>query len=465
MDKNKAVLTQGKVSDAILRIAVPMIFGMLSLVIFNLVDTYYVGKLGSNEVAALTFTFPVVLIIGSLSMGIGSGSSAVLSKAVGEGNHQKVQRIVTDSLSLSLLLVLIVAITGMLTIEPVFKMLGARGEVLELVKEYMSIWYIGTIFLIVPQVGNNNIRALGDAKTPSLIMLVAAVTNMVLDPIMIFGFAFVPAMGIKGAAIATVIARATTLAVSIYVLSHREKLINIKGIKPKQVINSWKQIMYIGIPNALTKMIIPLGLGIITNLLASFGTATVAGYGIASRIEYFALILLTALATAVGPFVGQNLGAKRTDRVNEGVKYSYKVSLTVGVVIFVLLQLIIAPVATIFNKDPEVVAVVVRYIRIVSVSYGFFGVLNISTSVMNVMRKPIEASLLALFQTFIIYLPLAKLGMKHYGSTGIFGALMISYFVSGGIAFAIVKKLVSKLDKEENEKTREAEITLNEKIV
>lgn len=447
MQKNsKAQLINGKVESILIKLTIPMVFGMVGMVIFNLVDTYYVGKLGTNQLAALTFTFPIILIINSLIMGIGIGTSSVISRAVGEENHHKLQRLGTDSLLLALILAVILVIIGLSSIDPIFKLLGVNAEVMPYVKQYMRIWYLGTIFVVVPMVGNNIIRALGDTKTPGMVMMISAGINVVLDPILIFGVGPFPEFGIAGAAIATVIARTLTFIVATYVLIVREKIVILEAVKIKDVISSWKQILYIGVPNGITKMVVPIASGVITGLIASYGVKAVAGYGIATRLEFFTLALINALSSVMGPFVGQNSGAKKIDRIRLGIKFSERFSIYYCAVLFAVLAIFARPIAGIFNKDVEVINNTIIYLRIVPLGYGLQGIFLIASSVLNALNKPMHASLLTVMQMFILYLPLAFIGASIFGIPGIFGGLVISYLITGVFAHYMVKKKLKQED-------------------
>ena len=231
----KLKLTQGPVGGQLLKLTLPMVWGVFAVIAFSLVDTYFVAQVGTNELAAMSFTFPVVMVLSSLAMGLGTGASSAIARAIGQGERSRVQRLTTDSLVLSLLIVGIVAILGLATIDPLFSALGAGPEVLPLVRDYMGIWYLGMIFLVVPLVGNSAIRASGNTVVPSLIMTAAAAVNIVLDSLFIFGWGDVPALGIKGAALATVISRATTLVASLAFLHYREGLLLFALPKLKEV--------------------------------------------------------------------------------------------------------------------------------------------------------------------------------------------------------------------------------------
>ena len=198
-------MTEVPVGPSLIRLAVPMIFGLVSIMLFNLVDTFYISLIGVQELVAISFTFPVTFTLMSFSFGIGIGAAAVISRAIGEGDHHRVQRLTTDSLLLVALIIICVAGLNYFSLNSIFTLMGASAESLPLIKEYMITWLSGVVFVVIPIVGNSAIRATGDTKTPSWIMMIAAVVNAVLDPLLIFGYGPFPELGIKGAAIATVI--------------------------------------------------------------------------------------------------------------------------------------------------------------------------------------------------------------------------------------------------------------------
>jgi putative MATE family efflux protein len=442
----KAVLTEGPVGRTLITLTVPMLFGIISMVIFNLVDTFFVGRLGAVELAALSFTFPVVLVIASIAMGLGIGTSAVISVAIGEGNTHKVQRLTTDSLMLSLLIVAVFAVAGLLTIDRVFTALGASPDILPLIRRYMKIWYIGVICVVVPMVGNNAIRASGDTKTPAIIMATAATVNTIFDPLLIFGIGPFPRMEIAGAAAATVFGRATTLILALYVLYRRKQMLTFEVPHLREVLQSWKRILYVGIPAASTRIIIPLTAGVITRILSTYGHKTVAGYGVATRIEFFFMTFIMALAAVLAPFVGQNRGAGRHDRVRDAMKFSTRFSLLYGVALIGVLFVVARPLATLFNKDDTVVATITTYLRIVPVGYCLQGVLILCASAMNVLNRPLHAAALSIGEMFVVYVPLALLGSALFGVRGVYGALAVAYILAGIASLLVMKRILAHLE-------------------
>jgi Na+-driven multidrug efflux pump len=175
------LLTEGPIGKMLFRLTIPMLFGIIGTITFNLIDAYFIGQLGTRELAAISFTFPVIFILGGISFGLGVGASAIISKAIGEKDQQKVARLTTDSLVLALIIVSVFTILGYFTINPVFRLLGADSETLPFIRSYMQIWYPGMIFLVIPIVGNNAIRATGDTKSAALIIILMIRRDQILQ--------------------------------------------------------------------------------------------------------------------------------------------------------------------------------------------------------------------------------------------------------------------------------------------
>lgn len=443
MSKIKANLTEGNITKLLIKLTLPMMAGMISMIIFNLADTFYIGQLGKNELAAMSFTFPVVMVVQSIALGLGMGTSSVVSRAIGQGNTDTVKRLSTDALLLAAIIVAIAAVSGELTIEPLFTLLGADSVTLPLIREYMHIWYIGVIFVVFPMVGNNIIRATGDMKTPAIIMSFSAIANMILDPFLIFGIGPFPEMGLEGGALATVISRAFTLIFALTILLKRG-LITFNGLTWKELMISWKEIVFIGIPAALNNIITPLTMGVITRMVSIFGTAAVAGFGVATRLEMIVMMIIHSLAAIMVPFTGQNRGAGKFERISEAVKKGFKFSLIWSVIAFAGFYFAGAFMAGLFNTDPEVISTVVSYLRIIALTYGFQGILVLSSSVLNALGKPIHAIIISLFRLAGVYVPLALLGAKIFGLDGIFAGGAVANLLSGILAAVLVIKIIAK---------------------
>jgi putative MATE family efflux protein len=445
--KRKTSLAEGPVGWGLLKLTLPMTLGIFSIVVFNLTDTYFVSRLGTRELAAMSFTFPVVLLVGSIALGLGTGAASVLSRAIGRGDHENVRRVATDSLVLGMGIVFLFVLTGLLTIDPVFSAMGATKEILPLIRQYMKIWYIGMIFVVIPMVGNNAIRATGDTVYPSLIMTTSAVVNVVLDPVLIFGLWGFPRMGIAGAALATVIARSVSMTLSLLILYFREKMLDFSLPSPGAIWKSWKQILYIGLPTAGTNILIPLSLGVITRIVSQFGSKAVAAMGAGARIEAFAMIAISALSVSMIPFIGQNWGSREYERIRLSFRFSHGFSMIWGLLCFAGFLLFSGFIARLFSNDPAVIRNIKLYLVIISIGYGLQGIALVTASVFNALNKPLISAVLNIVRMFIFYIPFSLAGSILFGLKGVFIGIVLSNTVAGIISIHILGKTYGKMIK------------------
>ena len=453
-------LTKGKIGKQLTKLTIPMIWGVLAVIAFSVADTYFVGQLGAQPLAAMSFTFPVVMTLGNLAMGLGIGASSVIARAIGEGDRQRVRRLTTDSLTLSVLIVVIFVSLGLVTINPLFTALGATEETLPLVRTYMEIWYYGMIFLVIPMVGNSAIRASGNTKVPSMIMITAGLINILLDPLFIFGWGVFPGLGIKGAAIATVISRAVTLVTALWFLQKGDML--CYNLPPWQrVVHSWKQILHVGLPAAAASMITPISIAVITSFIAVYGAESVAAFGIASKVEAFALIVPLALSAVIGPFVGQNWGAQKYSRVKEALRLSFLFCLFWGVLGAVILAASGSWLASLFNDNVEVVAIASGYFLIVPISYGAAALIQIVSSTFNALAKPLPSTMITFTRMLFLYVPLAYVGGRLLGINGIFIAGCVANLIMGIVAFIWTQKICG----DGKVKTTEEAVLLNRRQI
>ncbi|NKB65770.1 MAG: MATE family efflux transporter [Candidatus Latescibacteria bacterium] len=439
-----AKLTQGPVAATLFHLSLPMVGGLFSIFAFNLADTYFVSQLGTNELAAMSFTFPMVMVLFGLAMGLSTGTIAVVSQAIGRGDTSGVKRLVSDSLVLAFLAVLVTAAIGIATIDPLFSLLGAGPQVLPLIREYMEIWYLGIVFLVVPMVANAAIRATGDTKFPALMMVLSTAANIILDPILIFGWFGVPALGLQGAAIATLIARAGTMAAALLILHYRDRLLDFSPPNLGQVWQSWKEVGHIALPATATNWLQPVGLGLVTRLIATYGAPAVAAWGAGSRISGIALIPVFALCSGLVPFIGQNWGAGQFDRVKKGRSYGYLFALGWGLLLIGVLRLVAEPVAALFSQDQAVIREIVRYLWIIPFGFAMVGILNITEETLNAIGKPIFASLQTLLHMFLFFIPLAFIGASQWAVGGLLGGLVVADVLGGLVGLGLARWMCAR---------------------
>lgn len=441
-----ARLTQGPVDKTLITLSRHMALGIVSIILFNVVDTFYVGQLGAKELAAISFTFPVTMSVISLALGLSMGTSALVSRAIGSGNHDKVKRLTTDCLLLAFILVLLVALGGYLAINPIFTALGASAQQIELLHPYMSIWFIGVGLVVIPMVGNSAIRASGDTKTPSRIMMVAAAVNVILDPLLIFGIGPFPRLELTGAAIATLISYSITLVFGMWVLAYREKMLSYTLPRLEEVWQSWRSLFKLALPVAATNMMAPLTIGILTHVAATYGDSAVAALGVGTRIESLAMIGVMALSSVLVPFIGQNWGAKEHTRVKESIQFAIKFALLWGAAICLLLAVTAPIISRLFSNNDEVIRLTQIFLWIIPASYAGMGLMIIASATYNAFHQPKVAAALVFTRLFILMVPMALIGAYFGQVEGIFVGVMLANIIAGGLAYNWLKRKTNSLE-------------------
>lgn len=419
------------------KLASPMVLGILAIISIDMADTYYLGQYSTEALAAISFAFPVSYAVVSLAIGLGAGATSVLSRTLGEGNLLQARLLASYTLILAIIMAITLSAAGLGIMTPLFRAMGAEPALLPLITDYMFIWFVTFPLVVIPMVSNSLIRASGNMVTPAMVMVVAAIVNVVLDPIFIFGRFGVPELGIEGAAIASGIARASSLVISLYVIFRREHLLAVAGLSTKAMLAAWRQVLHVGLPAAGSSMINPIAIGCITAILASFGSDVVAAYGVATRIEMFLVIPMLALSAAVSPFMGQNWGAGKPARVQQGLLWGIVFCLGWSLLCALGSWLAAAWVTQQFTPDIRIANVAKEYLQLVSFSFVGYGVVITVAGTLNAIGRPLPAVVASAFRILILYVPLAWLLSKSYGITGVFYGTIIANVVGGMVAVVV----------------------------
>ncbi|MDX1358067.1 MAG: MATE family efflux transporter [Clostridia bacterium] len=434
-------ILEGSILKHLVRLSLPSIAGMASFVVFNLTDTYFVSQLGTNALAAMGFTFPVVLIVGAFSNGISMGAASLLSRAKGAGDHHKMERIATDGILLSLIFVVLVSLVGLFTMDQVFTLLGADAEVLPLVKQYMTIWYGFVFVFVMPPVTDSCMRASGDMLRPFIVMMICAVFNIVLDPFLIHGYWIFPALGMKGAALATMIARFLGMIATLSFAHFHHRLISFKYESIKELFESWKGILRIGLPSTTVLLMPQLLRSILTTLVSSAGgTIAVAAIAVGTRTESFVTMIPYGIGLAFVPLVGQNWGAGKFNRVFETRRLSIKFAIIYGLIVFAISLFFAKPVARIFTDDEQVVRLAAYYLWIMI--FGMIGLMitNWMSRMFTTIGRPRWTVLLNVAGILLVVIPLAYLGKLLGGYIGILAGICIGQLLVGGWSVYLAKR-------------------------
>lgn len=420
----------------------PVLLGIMTMMGQALVDAWFLGRVGDRALAAQAFSYPIILIATSVAIGLGAGTSSVVARAIGKGDHRRAKRLATDSLLLSFLITAVVSAIGVMTIRPLFRLLGVPEDMIPLIRSFMIILYAGVPFIVVGMVGLASMRATGDTRLPSKLMIMGSVLNVALDPIFIFGLGPLPALGLNGAALAALVARSTILVGALVLLRGRLDMVSFKRPEPGELRRSWKDILHVGLPAAGTNAIVPLGTMLITAMIARYGPDAVAGFGVASRIESMMLVVYYAMSAIIGPFVGQNFSAGEEERILRALKLCTLFCLASGLTIAVVLAAASGFLPVLFSDDPDVTNVTRTYLLIAPVGYGTYGMVMVMNATFNGLGRPLPAVAISVGRMLVLYVPLAAVGMVFFAAPGMFVAYAVANIVSGFAAYAWAMRTV-----------------------
>ena len=445
MDESTAKLTEGPVGRHLVEMTLPVLLGVATMMGQAFIDAWFLGRVGDRALAAHAFSFPILMIVTSVAIGLGAGTSSVVARAIGAHDLRRARRLATDSLFLSFLITAVFCIVGVLTINPLFRLLGAPDDMIPMIRSFMLILYSGVPFVVVGMVGMASMRATGDTRLPSKLMILGSILNIALDPIFIFGFGPVPAMGLNGAAVAALMARGVIFIGALYLLRGRLNLVSFNRPDPAELRRSWADILHVGIPAAGTNAIVPIATAIIIAMIASYGPEAVAGFGVASRIESLVLVMFYALSAVIGPFVGQNLAAGKEARIMEALRLCMIFCVGAGLVGAGVLALSAGFLPTLFSDNDAVISVTRLFLWIAPLGYGGYGLVMAINASFNGLGKPMPGVVVSLLRTIILYVPLALIAQHWYGMVGIFAAYAAANVFTGFVAYAWAKKTVHGL--------------------
>lgn len=440
----KLSLIDGSIKEALIRMTLPMIIGMFMMFTFNLVDTFFVSMLGTAELTAISFTFPITFTIMSFAIGFGIGASAVVAKYLGREDFERAKESSTVINYVVLLLAGVLIAICWFFMDTLFGAMGANESLIALIRDYMSIWFPGSVLLVGIMTGNSILRAHGDAKAASIIMAGSGLVNALLDPLLIFGYGPIPAMGIKGAAIATLVAWIIGYSYVLYHLAFRHHLISTALPSRSIMLSSSREMLRIGLPAAGANMMTPLAMGTMTAIAAGFGTSVVAAFGVGARLEPMATLIILAMSSTLPPLISQNYGAGRLDRIQEAYTMSLRFIMVWQLAIYALLAVTASWIAGLFSSDPEVVGTIQLFIWILPISYGMQGVIILSNSSLNAMHRPMAALYLSIARFFVFYVPCAYAGSRLFGVEGFFWGAVWANLMMAIISWGTVKRAIAE---------------------
>ena len=426
-------MTEGPVGPMLVRLTLPLAWGILAVMAYRLAEAWFVGGLGPSALAAISFAFPATMVVLSLSIGLGAGTSSVIARALG-AREAGVPRLVADALILTVLLGTACAIIGMATADTLARLLGAGPDIAPQVAAYLRVWFPSAILFLVPQVGLSAARAAGDASFQGYSMVAITLLNVAIAPLAISGAFGHPGFGLIGAPISTALAWLPLLGATLWRLHHLG-ILSFDHLSVENFIGSARRILRIGVPAAATNAVIPISAWIITAMLARYGNAVVAGFGLGSRVEAVAMVPFFALSAMMNPFAGQNFGADRVFRVRQALRDIAIFCACLGAALTLVLYLGRHWIASRFTDEPAVIEAVMLYLVLVPVSYGPGGMIAVVNAAFNGLDRPFSAVSVSVARTLLVNVPVAWLGGRLFGFPGVFLGIGVSNILVGVAAF------------------------------
>jgi len=427
--------TTGNEAKHIFRFALPMLIGNIFQQLYNVVDSIIVGRyLGDKALAAVGASFPIIFMVIALIIGIGIGSSVVISQYFGAKDFDRVKRAADTTYIFLFFAGIIITIVGLLSGEYIFRLMRLPEEILPMAKTYLDIYMYGLVLMFGFNSVSSILRGVGDSKTPLYFLIVSTFLNIFLDTLFVLGFKW----GIAGAAWATVIAQAFSFIIAVIYL---ERLRHMLRITFKRLVFDWEifwQSVRIGLPTGIQQTLVALGGMALMGIVNTFGTEVIAGFSAASRIDSLAVIPIMNFSASLSGFVGQNIGAGKVDRVNRGLWATIKMSVLFSVIITAIILIWGDKMMVVFTTNPRVVDIGYHYLMVVSFFYVAFAVMFCINGLLRGAGAAVVPMYITLLSLWIVRIPLAYLLSKTFGmnEAGVWWSIPIGWLM-GAVASTI----------------------------
>ncbi len=431
------------------KIGTPVAIGAFFNTMFNVVDTIYGGLISDEALAALSLAFPITFVIIALGFGFSIGCTALIGNALGAGNREEAEEYAVQGVVLGGLLGLLITVVGISSAPFLFGVLGASGDYLEMSLSYMNPIFYGAIFFVITMMMDSVLNATGHTKPSRNFMVTGFFLNLLLDPWFIFGGFGLPAMGITGIALATVLVQALGGLYLGYEVV-KSGMITTESVRKyaQPRLSVITQMIRQGLPNMLDLSTVSLSFFLLLFFISDFGQEAVAGFGAAARIEQLALLPLLALNVATLALVSQNNGAHLPKRVKETLHTAIKYGLIIMLIGGSLIALLAEPLMDIFSDDAQVISIGATYIRVRALSLLPEAFIFISFSVMRALKKPSHAVVLSMTQRFVLSLIFIYIFVKimDFGLLAIWWITNILTFGLAIVAYLHARRLLPRED-------------------
>ena len=397
-----ASLTTGPLPAHIRNIAVPMSIGFFFNTMYNVVDSFYAGRVSTEALAALALAFPIFFVIIAVSEGIARGNSALIANAIGERDREKEAALSGQVFSLGLFCAIGLTTLGLGTAEPLCRIMGASGDYLDVATGYIRPLFWGAIFFLLSSMSNSILLAHGDSRSFGLVLVVGFFLNLLFDPWFLYGGFGLPALGVPGIAWATVLIQALGSVYLFSVVLRRGHVAARCTAHLKPNLKIYGEILQQGIPTSFNMMSIALGFFVATYYLKFYGEAAVAAFGVGTRIEQIALLPAIGLGSAIVSIAGQNNGANLPDRVRTTVRLCVRYGMVMILAASVLIFVFATPLMRLFTPDPEVITIGTQYVRIIAFIQWAYVMTFVHTGFLQAVKRPMYGFIESVIRKIIL---------------------------------------------------------------
>jgi len=436
---NTARLVTGSIPGHLVSQTLPAVIGVAAIMSVGIIDAYFVGQLGAAPLAAISFIFPVSVACTSLGVGVMVGINSVVARALGEGDFDKAARRANFGIVFACACGLVMGLALWLASDVIFALMNAPAHLMPLIHAYMTPYAMAFPLSLAIMGFNGVLRGQGEARRTSTVSIVFASANWVLNPILITGALGFEGYGIAGSAYATGIGWAMGVATALWLLRGTPLPLNLGLLRNCDLLDPARAIIKVGLPAAFSNAINPLGLAVLTALVALEGEAAVAGFGAAGRLQSLVLVPLLGLSGAIGAIVGQNWGAGRDDRAAEAVRHAFGFCIVWGLVVAGTMMAAGASLGRIFTDDPAVVREFDLYLKIAAWGYAGFGLLIVGNGIMNSVDRASFALAQSVARVFLVMLPVALVLQPQMGSAAIYTAELAANLFGALSALVLVR--------------------------
>jgi putative MATE family efflux protein len=425
-------LTSGPVFRRIFAFALPMLVGNVLQQLYVFVDSIIVGKfIGKQALAAIGASFPIIFALISLVIGLVSGTTVIISQYFGAKEHVKVRKAIETMFVYLLIISVVIPVLGILFSKNIFNLVGLPEDVIPEAVQYFNIFIGGSLVLFYFNGTNAVLRGLGDSKTPVYFMVISTVLNIVFDMVFVLVFNW----GIGSIALSTVIAHAIGFIVSFWYLKKSHSMFDFSLLKLRFDKQIFKKSFKIGFPTGLQQVSVSLSLMAMVAVVSMFGTNVLAAYTVGARISSLASMPAMVFGTALSIFVGQNIGANKTNRVKTGLKAVFAMSSVVAIIITCIVVFFGQGLMKLFTNDPHVIEIGMVYLRIIGSFYLIFNAMFIVSGLLRGAGDTLIPMIINVIALWIVRVPIAYFGSKEFGESGIWWAFPISWFIATALYY------------------------------